>query len=369
MAWQRTDITRAVAPAGYGPADLQAAYKLAAASSSNGFGITVAIVDAFDDAKAEADLAFYRTTFGLPPCTTANRCFARVNQNGIKGSYPGTDGTGGWEAEESLDLDMVSAVCPNCNILLVEANTNSNADLYAAESAAAITCGASVVSNSWSGGEYASEVNDDINYFHHLGHPMTFASGDGDYPGGYPAAGQYVTAVGGTTLCIAGIVTGPCTGTASETVWNNGPGSGTGSLCSAYETQPAWQTTVLPKAGVCATRVDNDVAAIGDPNTGVAVYDTFGGFCSGWCVFGGTSVATPIIAGVYALADNFATFGDASYLYSHKSSFFDVTSGNNEPCPAQGIYVSAYNGTYICDAGIGFDGPTGLGTPNGIGGF
>ena len=194
---------------------------------------------------------------------------------------------------------------------------------------------------------------------------MTFASGDSDYPGGYPAAGKYVTAVGGTTLNNAGL------GTQTETVWNSIPGGeGTGSLCSFYVSQPAWQSsaaTVIANPTVCSMRIDNDVAAVGDPNTGVAVYDTFG--TGGWVVFGGTSVATPIIAGVYALAGNGASINDGSYSYSHTGSLFDITSGNNGPCPIIPPYTKVYDNTYVCKAGTGFDGPTGNGTPNGIGAF
>jgi subtilase family serine protease len=357
MSWIRTDVVRPQLPSGYGPAALQAAYNLP--SGTNGAGKTIAIVDAFDDPNAEADLAVYRTTFGLPACTTANGCFLKVNQNGVAGNYPAPNA--GWAAEESLDVDMASAICPNCNIVLVEA-TNNSGNLYIAENTAAGLCAASVISNSWSGGEYSGETFDDVTYFDHPGIPMTFASGDGDYPGGYPAAGAFVTAVGGTRLINAGQPT------QSETVWNTKLGEGTGSLCSLYESQPAWQTLLgFSYTSICSMRIDNDVAAVGDPGTGVAVYDTYSG--GGWAVYGGTSVATPIIAGVYALAPNTGSINDGSYSYSHTSSFHDVINGSNGPCTPTGIYIIDFTGTFICDAGAGFDGPTGNGTPNGIGGF
>ena len=360
MSWVRTDIFRPQTPSGYGPADLQAAYNLTAASSSNGAGKTIAIVDAFDDPNAESDLAVYRTTFGLPACTSANGCFLKVNQSGNVSPTPQPNA--GWAGEISLDVDMASAICPNCKIVLVEATDNSN-NLYIAENTAAGLCAASVISNSWLGTEYSGETSDDLTYFHHPGVPMTFAGGDGDYPGGYPAAGAYVTAVGGTTLNNAGLIS------QTETVWNTSPGAeGTGSICSFYEAQPSWQVALGSSyTSVCAMRIDNDVSAVADPNTGVAVYNTYSDV--GWAVYGGTSAATPIIAAVYALAPNTALINDASYPYSHTGSFNDIISGNNGPCTPTGIYTVDYTGTFICKAIAGFDGPTGVGTPHGIGGF
>jgi hypothetical protein len=350
----RTDVIHPTIPSGYGPSDLRSAYNLAAASASGGYNQVIAIVDAFDDPKAEADLGKYRSTFGLTPCTTANGCFLKVNQSGMASSYP--PGDAGWAEEESLDVDMASAICPNCGIILVEATDNSGGNLYTAENTAASMCGATVISNSWDGGEYPSETGDESN-FNHPGVMITFAAGDNSYAysgDGYPVSSRYVTAVGGTTLNHVGA-------TWTETVWN-----GSGSLCSAYISQPAWQAntaTVLANAGVCSMRIDNDVAAVGDPNTGVAVYDTALGD-PGWEVFGGTSVATPIIAGVYAIAGNGASLNAASFSYAHTGSLNDVTSGTNAtgppptPCP-----------NYLCMAGTGYDGPTGDGTPNGIGAF
>jgi subtilase family serine protease len=321
-------------PSGYGPTDLRSAYGLTSFSGSS--TTTVAIVDAYDDPRAESDLGVYRSTFGLPPCTSANGCFRKVNQNGGT-SYP--RGNSGWAEEISLDLDMVSAICPNCKILLVEANSNSFSNLSAAVDQAA-TLGANAISNSYGGGEYANEVSDQSHY-NHPGIAVTVSSGDGGYGVEFPAASQYVTAVGGTTL------NGSKTTSWTETAW-----SGAGSGCSAYISKPSWQTD-----SGCSRRTVADVSAVADPNTGVAVYDTYR--VGGWLVFGGTSVASPIIASVYALAGNASTVTYGSYPYSHTSSLNDIKSGSNGTC----------GGSYLCTAGVGYDGPTGLGTPNGVTGF
>jgi subtilase family serine protease len=328
----------ASSPSGYVPADLQSAYNLP--SSTSGSGQTVAIVDAYDDPNAEADLGVYRSQFGLAPCTTANGCFRKVDQNGGT-SYPRSNG--GWSQEISLDLDMVSAICPNCHILLVESTTNSLTNLGTAENEAA-KLGATEISNSYGGNESSSDTNYDSTYYHHPGIAITASSGDNGYGVEYPAASQYVTAVGGTHLVRASNTRGW-----SETAWN-----GAGSGCSAYDPKPSWQTD-----SGCSRRTVADVSAVADPNTGVAVYDSYAyQGRSGWLVFGGTSVASPIVASVYALAGNAASVTYGSYPYSHTSSLNDVTSGSNGSC-----------GTYLCNAGTGYDGPTGLGTPNGVGGF
>jgi subtilase family serine protease len=322
-----------VTPAGYSPAQLRAAYNLTASDS----GATVAIVDAFDDPNAEKDLGIYRAQFGLPACTTASGCFKKVNQNGVLGSYPRSNS--GWAEEISLDLDMVSAICPGCHILLVEASSNSFANLAKAVDTAAATPGVVAISNSYGGGEYSNEVNDQSHY-NHPGIAITVSSGDNGYGVGFPAASQYVTAVGGTTLKADGSTRGW-----SETAW-----SGAGSGCSAYVAKPSWQLDTG-----CANRTVADVSAVADPNTGVAVYDSFR--VSGWLVFGGTSVSAPIVASIYALAGSSVTYG--SDPYSHSGSLNDVPSGSNGNC----------GGSYLCTAGTGYDGPTGLGTPNGTGAF
>jgi subtilase family serine protease len=317
----------------YGPADLRSAYKL----TTVGTGQTVAIVDAFDDPNAESDLAVYRSNYGLSACSTSNGCFKKVNQAGVQGRYPRRNS--GWALEISLDLDMVSAICPSCHILLVEASSNSFANLYAAENEAA-SLGANAISNSWGGNEYSGEANDS-KYFNHPGIAITASSGDSGYGVEFPAASGYVTAVGGTNL------TGNKTDGWSETAW-----SGAGSGCSLYIGKPSWQTDTS-----CLRRTVADVAAVASGSTPVAVYDTYG--YSGWLAVYGTSVASPIIASVYALAGNAASVTGGSYPYSHTSSLNDVTSGSNGSC----------GNNYLCTAGGGYDGPTGLGTPNGVGGF
>jgi len=335
----RAGAGNALSIAGYHPADLQGAYKLPSATA--GGGQTVAIVDAYNDPNAESDLGVYRSQFGLPACTTANGCFRKVDQSGGT-TYPKANG--GWAQEISLDLDMVSAVCPSCHILLVEASSSSLANLGTAVNTAA-RLRATAISNSYGGGESSSDVSYDSSYYNHPGVAITASSGDSGYGAQYPAASQYLTAVGGTTLNRASNARGW-----SETAW-----SGAGSGCSAFDSKPSWQTD----AG-CSKRTIADVSAVADPNTGVSVYDSYSyQGQSGWLVFGGTSVASPIIASVYALAGNAAGVSYGSYPYSHTSSLNDVMSGSNGSC----------GGIYLCTAGVGYDGPTGLGTPNGTGGF
>jgi subtilase family serine protease len=346
---------------GYVPSDLRSAYNL---GGTSGGGRTVAIVDAQDDPNAESDLAAYRKAYGLPACTTANGCFHKVNQDGQTSPMPSADY--GWAEEISLDLDMVSAVCPDCHIQLVEANSPTTDDLGKAEDTAAATPGVVSISNSWGGSEDNTILAAD-SHFNHPGIAITASSGDSGYGVLWPASSQYVTAVGGTSLKQASNSRGW-----SETAWGSTTGtSGAGSGCSAYEPKPSWQ-----KDTGCAKRTVADVSAVADPNTGVAVYDTYnscggGPLCDtllslgvgqgadGWLQVGGTSASSPIIASVYALAGNTAAVKYGSYPYAHTSALNDVTSGSNGVC----------GGSYLCTAGPGYDGPTGLGTPNGTGAF
>ena len=306
-------------------------------SATAGAGETVAIVDAYDDPNAEADLGVYRSAYGLPACTTANGCFRKVSEQGSATTLPGANT--GWSEEISLDVDMVSAVCPNCHILLVEASSNSLNDLLTAENEAA-ALGASAISNSWASNEFSGEASYDGYFRHDI--PITASAGDSGYGVSWPAASPYVTAVGGTSLARASNTRGW-----SETVW-----SGTGSGCSAYEAKPSWQAP-----GGCTRRTVGDVSAVADPSTGVATYDTY--HESGWLVFGGTSVSSPIVASTYTLAGNGAGISSAAGTYANSGDLNDVTSGSNGRC----------RGSYLCTAGVGYDGPTGLGTPNGIGAF
>lgn len=344
-------------PVGYGPSDLQSAYKLAGLS---GQGRTVAIVDAMDDPNAQSDLSVYRKAYGLPPCTSANGCFRKVNQNGTASPLPAGDY--GWAEEISLDLDMVSATCPSCHIALIEANGTDVTSLAKAEKTAAAIPGVVAISNSWGGSEDSSTLAADP-AFNHPGIAITASSGDSGYSGGviWPASSRYVTAVGGTSLSKAGNARGW-----TETAW-----SGAGSGCSVNEPKPSWQHD-----SGCARRTVADVSAVADPNTGVGVYDTYNSCGSssvcdieiqlglaqgldGWAQVGGTSASSPLVASVYALAGNTASTVYGSYPYSHRSSLYDVTSGTTGSC----------SGSYLCTAGPGYDGPTGLGTPHGTGGF
>jgi subtilase family serine protease len=317
-------------PSGFGPADLASAYNL---NTSGGVGKTIAIVDAYDDANAESDLAVYRSQFDLPPCTSAGAdpCFRKIDQNGGT-NYP--RGDAGWAEEISLDLDMASAICPNCKILLVEAKSNSLTNLFTAVDQAAQQ-GADVISNSYGAPEFSSEASYESHY-NHAGIAITVSSGDNGYGVEFPAASRYVIAVGGTSLKKASNSRG----------WSESAWSGAGSGCSAYITKPTWQTD----AG-CGKRTVADVSAVADPNTGVAVYDTYRLRNGGWLVFGGTSVAAPLIGAVYALGGG----STAQSLYGSGASLWDVTTGSNGKC----------GGSYLCTAVSGFDGPTGNGTPNG----
>ena len=333
------------APAGYGPADLASAYNLVSAQASGaGAGQTVAIVDAYNDPTAAADLALYRATFGLPACTTGSGCLRKVNQYGGKTLPPADDG---WAVEISLDLQAVSAACPACNILLVEANSNSVADLASAADTAA-RLGADVISNSYGVTEYTGMTRYESSY-NHPGVAITAATGDGGYgPPMFPANLTSVTAVGGTSLIRDDY---------SARGWDEFAWSGSGSGCSAWIIKPAWQHD---KA--CPGRMTADVSAVANPYTGLAVYDTTPnpyGLTPGWFIIGGTSASTALIAGVYGLAGNTGQVNNASGLYTHRAYLNDVIGGSNGTC----------GNTYLCNATKGYDGPTGLGTPNGTGAF
>jgi subtilase family serine protease len=324
------------APSGLGPADFQDAYNLP--SSDHGDGMTVGIVDAYHNPNVEADLAVYRSTYGLPACTTANGCFKEITAAGNT-RWPKT--SNGWGLETSLDVDMVSAICPNCNILLVEAYGGRIKALGKAVNEA-VALGADAVSNSYD--NRTKDRNDHLNekYYNHPGVAITVASGDWGYDDyhTFPTSSQYVIAVGGTYLHKDSSKRGW-----TETAW-----AGAGSGCSDTFAKPKWQTDKG-----CKNRTYADVAADAAPTSGAAVYDTFG--FGGWLVVGGTSEASPIIASVFALAGDSITY--AERVYQNPDKLYDVTSGSNGSC----------NGSYLCTAVAGFDGPTGLGTPNGIGDF
>jgi len=320
---------------GLGPADFQKWYNLP--SGTKGAGQTVAIVDAFDNPNISSDLNTYRTNFSLG---TAN--FTKYNQTGQTKNYP--TGNTNWGVEEDLDVEMVSAACPKCTIILVEANDNSTTNLFAAEKEA-VTLGSHIVSNSWGGGGGSSSGG----AFDAAGVTYLASAGDGGYGMQDPADYSTVVSVGGTNLNHQG-------STYAETVW---PFSGGG--CSTI-TKPSWQHD--PK---CLERTGNDVAAVAE---GVAEYDSYG--YSGWIVIGGTSVACPMLGGVFGLAGNASSRQSGKPFWTLKAkklkhALHDITVGGVSGCPA------SLKGTYLCVAGTKeyktYSGPTGWGTPNGIGAF
>jgi subtilase family serine protease len=315
------------------PTQLKAAYGLTGTSSG---GRTVAIVDAYGYPNLERDLTIYRNYYGMPACTTANGCLKIVNQTGGT-SLPRANT--GWDQEQALDVDAVSATCPDCKIVMVQASSNSNANLAAAVNQAA-KMGASAISNSYGGGDSAEDPA-----YNHPGIAITASTGDSGFKGGsYPASSQFVTAVGGTSLTMSGNTR------VDETAW-----SGAGSGCSTVISQPAFQASV--NTG-CAKRAIADVSAAADPNTGgLSVYAPTNTKSSTWSQYGGTSESAPIIASIYTLA---GTGLSNATPYSHTASLHDITSGTN------GSTCSVFQ---WCHAGAGWDGPTGLGTPNGTGAF
>lgn len=335
---------------GYQPADLQAAYGTAGSSATP----LVAIVDAYDDPSAETDLGTYRSTFGLPACTTANGCFTKVDQNGGT-TYPPTDGQGanGWMGETALDLDAVSAVCPTCHILLVEANDDTTLDAAAHE---ATVLGATYVSMSWGTDEAdlsaadipALQALDALDYSA-PGVTYVAASGDESYtyqgkPGGglnWPASSPHVVAAGGVSLH-----RDPSTGAFSDAAWSGG-----GSGCSQAEPAQPWQQSTAAVHAVCPEgRAAVDVSADADPDTGLLSY-----VAGTWDVAGGTSLATPLLTALYALTRETAgssTGAVQANEYAHAARLLDVTTGSTGAC-----------GDALCVARTGWDGPTGLGTP------
>ncbi|HZZ90891.1 MAG TPA: S53 family peptidase [Caulobacteraceae bacterium] len=337
-----------IVPDGYGPGALILAYTPGLlVKYPNNVGspkTTIAIVDAYGYVKAERDLRVYRTLYGLPPCTTANGCFVKLNQNGQQGNYPAQDD--GWAGETALDLQMASAMCPRCKIMLVEANTPTTQNLSTAVNTA-VAKGANVVSNSYGGGEQGSSQFNAA--YHHDGVAIVASTGDDGFDNqlrptspqtaNFPASSQHVTAAGGTSLYYH-----PAVGY-YEYAWSGG-----GSGCSSIYPKPAWQHDQL-----CAKRMEADVSAVADPDTGVAVYAPTHGVNSAWTVIGGTSVASPLIAGIYGAKGGPYTNGS---LYKG-AIVYDVPSGSNGSC----------GGTYFCNAGRGYDGPTGIGSPRATSGF
>ena len=366
-------------PSGYYPGDLQSAYGLASYSSKFGSGETVAIVDAYNDPYALKDLAYYRSYFngksgsvtgtsttdippicGTPEASGASSCvhFTIYNQNGSTTSHPRNNVS--WSEEISLDLDMVSAICPNCNIALVEASSASFSNLAKAVNFAK-TLSPIAISNSYGGSEFSSETSSNATYSGSNLMAMTVSAGDSGYGVEFPAASPGVTAVGGTTLNY--------TVTNGVPKWSQSVWSGSGSGCSAYEPAPSWQASGWDIA--CSNRTVADTAGDANPNTGVAVYDTYGQ--GGWLVFGGTSVASPTVSSVYALAKGYDISAGINFSASPSllygaadSQLTNIVSGSNGSC-----------GTYLCNASPtlspplmpAYDGPTGNGTVAGLNGL
>lgn len=344
---------------GLTPNDLSSLYKYAAPANqgSLGSGITVAVVVAGAYPQAAADLAVYRSYFGLPACTTANGCLtflnapagsasqtaATTNSSSISAFATTTNGAG-WAAEADSDVEIVSAVCPHCKIMVAEAASDSLRDLAAA-AGVAVNSGASIVNTSFGSSEQSGDTAFNT-LFGNSRVKFVSAAGDWGYGVYFPASHADVVAVGGTSLSVSG-------STVAESAW-----SGTGSGCSSVFSGLSVQSRPLGQLS-CLTRTVADVSAVADPNTGVAVYDSALG---GWSMFGGTSVATPIITGMYALAgDTSNALPGATKLYMAPSyDFLAVTSGSNGSCsPA-----------YLCTAvSGGYNGPTGLGIPQGLGAF
>ena len=334
------------APMGFGPKDLQSAYNINAASTAT-VKPTVAIVDAYGYTAIESDLAAYRMQYGLPPCTIASGCLKVVNQTGQTAPLPvNPPKTDDWTVETALDIDMVSAACPLCNILVVQATDSAGDGLFLAQNAAA-ALGATVISNSWGQVEPApttqvpAPLATEETYFAHPNIAIFASSGDSGYNEGgmgpgYPATSAHVISVGGTNLVRDTSARGW-----HETAWTKG-----GSACSLSIPKPTYQTL-----SPCKFKATADIAAVGDPATGLAVYNAGAG---GWIVIGGTSASSPFIAAIFAATGNGAQSSGA-FIASKASTLYDVATGTNGTCTA---------GALLCNAAAGWDGPTGYGTPN-----
>ncbi|HEY3806608.1 MAG TPA: S8 family serine peptidase [Kofleriaceae bacterium] len=325
------------APDGFTPADLQDAYQIPLTIDGHP---TIAMIDAYGYDALEADLAIYRGQFDLPPCTVANRCLTIVNQNGDTSPLPGPPpDADDWTIETALDVDMASAACPGCKLLVVQATDDTGDGLELAQAAAA-KLGASVISNSWGGPERAGQSLESFEPFFDQPVAVFVAGGDDGYDDGgqgpdYPGTSAHAIAVGGTHL-----ERDTSTRGWKETAWSSG-----GSACSLSIPKPSYQTGTS-----CNFKATTDIAAVGDPQTGMASYDSENG---GWGIVGGTSAAAPIIAAIFAATNNGGQTS-GSFIMDNADKLNDITTGTNGDC-----------GNVLCTAGTGWDGPTGYGTPNG----
>jgi len=336
---QRTDIPTNPNPSlppaqilGYQPGQLQDAYGVTAAAATAGANQTVAVIVAYDAPSLEADLGAYRAVFALPPCTKANGCLDVFYSSGNRPEFDPS-----WSVEATLDVEMVSAICPLCNIMVVETSDSDLKDL-ARSVPFAVANGATEISNSYSVSE-KNGMQPYGSYYSQPGVPITASDGDMGYGTNFPSNYATVTAVGGASLI------------KTNNGWASAVWSGTGSGCSIFVSKPRWQTDLG-----CANRTANDLAVVADPATGVAAYVSGVG---GWGVFGGTSVGAPIVAALYALAGNGSTINDPSHLYANRQWFAPVAARSNGIC----------NPAYLCIGGAGYDGPSGLGSPVGLGAF
>nr|HEX4315174.1 S53 family peptidase [Kofleriaceae bacterium] len=339
-------------PQGFGAKDIESAYHIPLTPVSG--TPTVAIIDAYGYASLESDLATYRSTMGLPACTTASGCLKIVNQTGGATLPPDPPTSDDWTVETALDVDMISAGCPGCNIVVIQATDDQGDGLFIANNLPS-TIHATTISNSWGGPEQAATGANAATayetYFNHPGAAIFVSAGDDGYDDGggqnggpdYPATSQYVISVGGTNL-----VKDNSTRGWSETAWSVAGGNGAGgSACSLSIPKPTYQASL--KTG-CPFKATTDISAVADPQTGVAVYNH-----GTWQVVGGTSASSPLMASIWAVTGNGAnTTGD--FVASMKSTYHDVTSGNNGTCPS--------GESLICNAAAGWDGPTGWGTPD-----
>jgi Subtilase family len=332
-------------PVGLSPKSIESAYRLPVSRDSDQ---TVAVSIAFHTPHLAHYLAVYRQHYHLPPCTVASGCFREVNQHGKAAPLPPSGLFTGWDLEVTLDVSMISVACPDCRILVVEANDPGVGNLAATDNAAA-RLGAQVISNSYGQRENGFALADRKAY-DHPGHMIVASSGDiGFTAANFPADLQSVTAVGGTRLSRARGARGW-----AERTWHDSQVGAGGSGCSAYVAKPAWQHDRH-----CPGRTIADVSAV------AANIPIFNKAYGGWVTVAGTSVSAPLIAGIYGLAGNGATVA-SSRLYSHARSLFDVTKGNN------GLLIPAAlacGNDYLCAAKKGYDAPTGMGTPDGTGAF
>jgi subtilase family serine protease len=352
----QTSVNRAIArglsgkvarPEGLTPKEIESAYRLPVNRQSHQ---TVAVSIAYNTPHLAYYLRVYRKYFGLPPCTVKSGCFRVVNQYGGRKKLPPSGRLSGWDLEVTLDVSMISVACPHCHILVVEANNPNLGPLGMTDKTAA-RLGAQVISNSYGQPEngLAMTYAHDYRLKHHT---VVVASGDSGFTSAnFPANLATVTAVGGTELTRSHDRRGW-----RESVWNNYVGAGS-SGCSAYVRRPAWQHRVQ-----CPGRTIADVAAVA---WNVPIYNKAWG---GWVTVGGTSVAAPLIAGIYGLAGNGAT-ATTKNLYQHPRSFNHIGIGNNAWDFAPISPKLRCGNDYLCVATRGYNAPTGLGTPDGIRAF